>query len=137
MEVEGRVPGEDFFGQFAGAGQHVAVERQEFSLFYFVGGGVEAVEIAEQEAEGVAQLAIDLGAALHQVFAGGHILPEIDRGHPEAHDLAAQAVGNIDGVHAVAEGFGHGASLLVEGPAGGGDVGVGSAAAQGHGGEQG
>ncbi len=30
MELEGRVPAEDLFGQVAGAGQHVAVEREQF-----------------------------------------------------------------------------------------------------------
>ena len=29
MELEGLVPAEDFFGQLAGAGQHVAVQRQQ------------------------------------------------------------------------------------------------------------
>ena len=63
------------------------------------------MEIAEQEAEGVAQLAIDFGAALHQVFAGGHVFAEVDGGYPEADDFAAHAVGDIDGINAVAEGF--------------------------------
>ena len=95
------------------------------------------MQVAEQEAEGVAQLAVDVGAALHQVFAGGHVFAEVDGGDPEADDFAAHAVGDVDGIDAVAEGFGHGAALLVEGPAGGGDVGIRRAAAQGDGGEQG
>ncbi len=95
------------------------------------------MEIAEQEAEGVAQLAIDFSAALHQVFAGGHIFAEVNGGYPEADDFASHAVGDIDRVNAVAEGFAHGAALLVEGPAGGGDVGVRRVATQGHRSEQG
>ncbi len=94
------------------------------------------MQIAEQEAEGVAQLAIELGAALHQVFAGGHVFAEIDGSDPEADDFAAHAVGDVDRIDAVAEGFGHGAALFVERPAGGGDVGVRRAAAQGDRGEQ-
>jgi len=40
MELEGRVPVEDLFGQLTGAGQHVAVERQQlrWSLIWSVSG---------------------------------------------------------------------------------------------------
>ncbi len=136
MEFEGFVPGEDFLGEFAGAGEHVLIERQKVRFGDAIARGIEAVEIAEEEAEGVAQLAIELGAALHQVFAGGHVFAEVDGGDPEAHDFAAHALGDVDGIDAVAEGLGHGAALLIEGPAGGGDVGVGRAAAESDGGEQ-
>src|SRR5208283_1752959 len=34
MELEGLVPAENFFGQVAGTGEHVTVERQELGLFY-------------------------------------------------------------------------------------------------------
>ena len=98
--------------------------------------GSKPLQIAEEEAEGVAQLAVDLGAALHEVFAGGHVFAEVDGGDPEADDFAAEAVGDVDGINAVAEGLGHGAALLVEGPAGGGHVRVRRAAAQGDRGEQ-
>ncbi len=40
---------------------------------------------------------------------------------PEADDLAAEALGDVYGIDAVAEGLGEGAALFVEGPAGGGD----------------
>ena len=105
MKLEGCVPVTQLLGEFAGAGQHVTIEREKFGLGDLVAGRREAVQIAEQEAEGVAQLAIDIGAALEQVFAGDHVLAEVDRGDPEADDLAAQAVGDIDGIDAVAEGF--------------------------------
>ncbi len=94
------------------------------------------MQIAEQKAEGVAQFFVELGAALHQVLAGSHVFAEIDGCDPEAHDLAAHAVGDIDGIDAVAERLRHGAALLVERPAGGGDVRVGRAAAQRDRGEQ-
>ena len=94
------------------------------------------MQVAEQEAESIAQLAIELGAALHQVFAGGHVFAEVNRRDPEAHDLAAHAFGDVDGIDAVAEGFRHGAALLVEGPAGCGDVGIRRAASQRDRGEQ-
>ena len=47
------------------------------------------------------------------------VLAEVDAGHPQADDLRAQPVGNVDRIDAVAERFRHGAALLVEGPAGG------------------
>ena len=57
MELEGLVPAENLFGQLAGAGQHVPVERQKFRLGHLVARRVKAVQIAEQEAESVAQFA--------------------------------------------------------------------------------
>ena len=47
------------------------------------------MQVAEQEAKGIAQLAVELGAALHQVFACRHVLTVVDRGDPEANDFAA------------------------------------------------
>ena len=49
----------------------------------------------------------------------------------------AEALGDVDGIDAVAEGLREGAALFVEGPAGGRDHPVGSVAAQRDGGEQG
>ena len=95
------------------------------------------MEVAEEEAEGVAQLAVVVADALHEVFAGGYVFAEVDGGDPEADDLAAEALGDVDGIDAVAEGFGEGAALFVEGPAGGGDHLVGRLVAHGDGGEQG
>ncbi len=88
------------------------------------------MQVAEQDSEGVAQLAIEVGAALHEVFAGGHVFAEVDGGDPEADDFAAHALGDVDRIDAVAERLGHGAALLVECPAGGVDVRIGRAAAQ-------
>ena len=87
------------------------------------------MQVAEQEAEGVAQLAVVVADALHEVFAGGDVFAEVDGGDPEADDLAAEALGDVDGIDAIAERFGEGAALLVERPAGGGDHLVGRAAA--------
>ena len=79
---------------------------------------------------------IELRAALHQVFAGRHVFAEVDGGHPQPHDLAAHAVGNIHRIDAVAERLRHGAALLIERPAGRGHVRVRRAAAQRHRSEQ-
>jgi hypothetical protein len=54
-----------------------------------VGRGIEVVEVAEQEAEGVAQLAVVVADTLHEIFAGGYVFAEVDGGYPETDDLAA------------------------------------------------
>ncbi len=59
MELEGFVGGADFFVEFSEAGQDVLLQRLQLcEIFYCVGGGVEVVEVAEEEAEGVTQLAV-------------------------------------------------------------------------------
>src|SRR5580704_14224200 len=125
MKFEFLIPAENFFGELAGAGEHVLIEWQELRFGDAIACGVESIEISEEEAEGIADLAIELGTAGHEVFAGSHVFAEVDGGYPESNDLSAHAVGDVDGVHTVAERFRHRAALLVEGPAGGGDVGVG------------
>ena len=67
------------------------------------------------------RLAVDLfGQALEQGQGGDYVLAEVDAGDPEADDVAAELVHDGDGVDEVAEGFGEGAALFVEGPAVGG-----------------
>ena len=63
------------------------------------------MEVAEQEAEGVAQLAVVVADALHEVFAGGDVFAEVDRGDPEADYFAAKALGDVYRIDAVAERF--------------------------------
>src|ERR1700722_8207869 len=99
-------------------------------------GRVEVVQVAEEEFQGVAQLAVVVADALHEVFAGGDVFAEVDRGYPETADFAAKALGDVDGIDAVAEGFGEWTALLVKGPAGGGDHLVGGYAAGCDGGEE-
>ena len=79
----------DFFYQLAGAGEHVLVEREQVFIRQRVLCRVEAVQVAQQEAEGVAQLAVVVRDALHEVFAGGYVFAEVDRSDPEADDFRA------------------------------------------------
>ena len=88
----------------------------------FAGGGVGFAQAAEEEAEGVAELAVDLfGEALEQGQAGDDVFAEVDGGDPEADDVAAELVHDRYRVDEVAEGFGERAAFFVEGPAVGGD----------------
>ena len=66
---------------------------------------IEVVEVAEEEAQGVAQLAVVVADALHEIFAGGDVFAEVDAGDPETDDLAAEALGDVDGIDAVAQDF--------------------------------
>ncbi len=45
-------------------------------------GGVEVVEVGEQKAEGIAQLAVVFADALHEIFAGGDVFAEVDARRP-------------------------------------------------------
>src|SRR6185437_13196 len=137
VELEALVPVADLFRQLAGAGEHVAIEREELVVGDLMLGGVEAVEVAEKEFEGVAELAIVFRGALHEVVAGGDVFAEVNAGSPDTDDLCAEFVSYGYGIDSVAEGFGEGAALLVEGPADGGYRFVGRGTFDGHGAEQG
>ena len=55
------------------------------------------VEIAQQDAEGVAQLAVDLvRETLHQRHRSDDVLTKVDRGHPQANDVAPKLVHHGD-----------------------------------------
>ena len=101
------------------------------------GGGVGLAERAEEEAEGVAQLAVDfVGEAAEQGEAGDNVFAEVDGGDPEADDVASEGVHDGDGIDEVAEGLAECAALLVERPAVSDYARVRRVAAQGHRGEQ-
>ncbi len=136
VELEVIVGGADACGELREAAKDVLVEGFELREGDGVSGRVEIVEIAEQEAQGVAQLAVVVADALHEVFAGGYVFAEVDGGDPEADDFAAEALGDLDRIDAVAEALGEGTALFVEGPAGGGDHFVGRGAADSNGGEE-
>ncbi len=104
VELEGVVGGANLGVERRGAGEDVLVERLELrEVVDCVSGWSEVVQVAEQEAERVAQLAVVVADALHQVFAGGDVFAEVDGGDPEADDFSAEALGDVDGIDAVAE----------------------------------
>ncbi len=98
---------------------------------------VGLAERAEQEAEGVAQLAVDLLCqSLEKRQAGDDVFAEVDRGDPQADDVSAELVHDGDGIDEVAEGFAEGAALLVQRPAVGGNLLEGRAVVHSDGAEQ-
>ena len=82
-----------------------------------VARGIEALQIAQDVAKRIADLAIALGDALHQLVGGHHVLAEIHRRDPQANDLRAQLVGDLDRIDRVAQRLRHGAALRIERPA--------------------
>ena len=101
------------------------------------GGGIGLAERTEEEAEGVAQLAVDLfSEAFEEWLAGDDVLTEVDAGDPEADDVAAEGVHDGDWVDEVAEGLGERAAFFVERPAEGGDGLEGGAVVHADGAEQ-
>ena len=102
----------------------------------FAGDGVGFGERAEQEAEGVAELAVDfVGEAAEQGKAGDDVFAEVDAGDPEADDFGAELAGDFAGDLA-AHGFGEGFAVFVDGPAIGGDRLEGRAVVHADGAEQ-
>ncbi len=116
MELKSLVPAQNLFRQLARSRQHVTVQRQQFTLRHAIPLRRKPVQIAQQKPERVAQLAIQLRAALHQVFARRHVLSEVDRRNPKPHNLAAHPVGNVHRIHAVAQRFRHRPALLIQRP---------------------
>ena len=63
------------------------------------------LQISEQKPEGIAQLFVELGAASIRFSLAAMSSRKSTLGDPQAHDLAAHAVGDIDRINTVAERF--------------------------------
>src|SRR5271165_63126 len=137
MELKVLIPAQDLLRKLARPRQHVLVERKHLLPGDRMLLRLKAVEITQQEAKGVAQLTVGLRDPLHQVFAGRYILTKVHRGHPETDNLRPQTLRDVDRINAIAQAFGHGAPLLVEGPAGGRGHAVGRSVPSTNGAEQG
>src|SRR5271163_332141 len=96
VELEILIPLQSLLGQLAGLAEHVLVERLQLLKRQGIVRRVKAMQVAEQEAEGVAQLAVDLlGKPLEQRDAGDDVFAEVDRSDPEADNLRAKLIGNF------------------------------------------
>ena len=78
---------------------------------------VEAVEVAEAVARGVAELEVVLAEVLEDILRAAHVHMIVGRAGPQTHDVRAELLYHIGGIDAVAEGFVHRAALAVNGPA--------------------
>ena len=99
--------------------------------------GIEVMQVAQHVAERVADLAVAVGDALHQVVGGHHVFAEIHRRDPQANDLRTQLVGDFDRIDGLPSDFVHGAALRIERPAVRRHAAIGRSAFCAHGAEQG
>mmetsp|Transcript_12092 Transcript_12092/g.17482 ORF Transcript_12092/g.17482 Transcript_12092/m.17482 type:complete len:349 (-) Transcript_12092:1650-2696(-) len=105
------------------APQHPLVNARHIFILDTVGGGVKVVEVSEDVAEGVSDLARRIRHLAHDVAANAHVSRVVHRGNPKAQDIGTKgrllllvlaALNNEPGVNDVAERLGHLEPLLVE-----------------------
>ena len=126
------VPGAAAVDQLGGAHQRPAVDVRQAVGRHQVALRREIVEVAEGEAEGVANLAVGVGQPRHGQVRVPHVLPEIHRGDPQAQDFSAVFLPDLLRGDNVAERLGHGPALGVQHPAGGGHLPVGHPVPNAH-----
>ncbi len=68
--------------------QSPAVDLLQLVICHTIGVGVKAVQVAQNEAGGVADLAVSLAQLLEDVLTGAHIDGVIGRSDPQADDSA-------------------------------------------------
>src|SRR5690606_16231943 len=126
------VLGRHLVHQLGGAGQEPPVQFRAPGHGQVVLDGVEVVQVAQHEADGVADLPVNLGHALHEL--GGHldVHPVVHGGHPQAQDVGAVLFDDVEGVDDVAERLGHLAAFAIHHEAVGDDPLVGRLAPGGH-----
>src|SRR3546814_4104165 len=81
-----------------------AVQGDQLIIRHHVLRGIEAVEIREQEACGVADTTVGIGAALQDLLGYRHLAGIVGGRDPPTQDVGAHAVGNFLRRDDVAEG---------------------------------
>ena len=103
--------------QVVQSGQCPAVDLLQLIICHTIGVGIKAVQVAQDEAGGVADLAVSLAQLLEDVLAGTHVHGVVGRSHPQADDVCAIVLDDLAGLHAVAGALVHLLALLVHDPA--------------------
>ena len=117
----------------AQAGKRELVVAGQLFGRHGIGRGVEAaLDLAEQEAKRVADLAIRLTDVGEDLAIARDVIGGIDRGDPQAHDIGTAGVAFLVRVDDVAERLGHLAALAVKREALGDNRLVGSRAVRAH-----
>ena len=101
-EVIALVGGDDLLLHFMGAMHDPAVQRHHVRRLHQVAGRVETVQVAEQEARGVAQAAVGVGVALQDFLRQRHLVAVVGAGDPQAQDVRAQGLHDVLRLDAVA-----------------------------------
>ncbi len=121
--------------------QQGAIHRPAVQVDHVLGGDpvdrrIEAGQVGEQEARGITDAAIGVGAALQDLVGDRHLAGVVGRSDPEAQDVGAQAVDDLLRSDHVAQRLGLLATLLVHGEAVGQQFLVGGMAVDGATGQQ-
>ena len=119
MKRELLIPAKDIAHQVSGHEEHVLVDRLHLLERDLIALRIEAVQIAQNPAERIADIAIIIRNAIHQFVGGMHILAEVDRRNPQTHDLRAQLFCHFHGIDTVAQRLRHCAPLRIKRPAAG------------------
>ena len=98
---------------------------------------IEVIQVSQDVAEGIPDLAIVLRDALHEFVGAAHVFAEIDGRDPQPYDLAPKLIGDINRINSVAQRLRHGAPLRIERPAIGRDAFVRGLVRRADGAEQG
>ncbi len=114
-----------------------AVQRGPLGFGHRVLRGVVVRQGAQQEAQGVADLAVGVGVALEDVLGDAHVLAEVHIGHPQAQDVRAVGLHHLVRGDDVAQALAHGLALAVQHEAVGHDGVVGLLAGGGQAEQQG
>ena len=125
-ELEG-LEGVGDIGEYLGhAVQHVAIQFRQVFVGNGILGGVEVVQVAQQEAGCIADLAVHIRHLLEDVATQGHVGGIIHRGYPQAQHigpvgwfllLVFAAVDDDVGIDHIAHRLAHFAALFIQGKA--------------------
>ena len=94
---------------------------------------VEVGQVAQEIAEGIADLAVDVGELFQDLRRQADIALVVSRRNPQAEDIGTVFFDDFLGSYGVADGFTHLAAFAVDGKAVGQDRFIRSVAVDGHG----
>src|SRR5690606_40902218 len=86
-----------------GAVHDPAVQRDHVVQRTQVARRLEAVQVGQQEARGVADAAVGVGVALEDLLRQRHLVGVVGRGDPQAQDVRAQGLHDVLRLDAVAQ----------------------------------
>ena len=92
-----------------------AIQRHHLRRCAQVAGRVEAMQVAQQEARGVADAAIGVGVALEDLLGQRHLVAVVGGRDPQAQDVGAKRLHDVLRLDAVAQRLRHLAAVLVHG----------------------
>ena len=104
----------NFALQQQGAIHRPTIQRQHVLRRQQVLRRVEAAEVGEQEARGVTDAPVGVGAALQDDLGHGHLARVVGGRNPQAQDIGAQTVIHFLRSNYVAQRLGHLATVLVD-----------------------